>query len=247
MRSKKPIIGITLSQTLPKKEKRWPSRYEFDWCNKAYHYAIEKSGGLPIGLFNTSNRKLVKEYLETVDGVLFTGGADLRSSKYGQKPHSSTSPSGLERDGFELWLMGEILRLRKPLFCICRGHQVLNTHLKGTLYQDLSLFPAKTLAHSDSEQTAKVFHKVGLAKDSLLFDIIGQRTITVNSSHHQFARDLGKGLIATAAAPDGIIEGMELANYPFLISVQWHPERLFEKPHSRKLFEALVEQAGNRR
>jgi putative glutamine amidotransferase len=247
MPSKKPIIGITISQTLPKQEKRWPSRYEFDWCNKAYHYAIEKSGGLPIGLFNTSNKKIINEYLGSVDGVLFTGGADLRPANYGQKPHPATSSSGLERDGFEIQLIGAFLKARKPVFCICRGHQILNTYLKGSLYQDLSLFPTATLTHTDSDQTGKVFHKVELVKESLLFDIIGQRNITVNSSHHQFVKDLGKGLLAAAVAPDGIIEGMGLANYPFLVSVQWHPERIFELPDSQKLFKAFIAQASKRK
>jgi putative glutamine amidotransferase len=245
MHFRKPIIGVTLSQTLPHAEKRWPSRYEFDWCNKAYHYAIEKSGGLPIGLFNTADNKRIPEYLEMVDGVLFTGGADLRSKYYGQKQHQTTSPSGLERDGFEIRLMGAILKTKKPVFCICRGHQVLNTHLKGTLYQDLSLFPAATLAHADSGQTAKVFHDVDLIKDSLLYEIIGKSRITVNSSHHQFVKDLGKGLRAAAVAPDGVLEGMELEKHPFLISVQWHPERIWDNAHSRKLFRAFIAQATN--
>jgi putative glutamine amidotransferase len=247
MRSKKPIIGITLSQTLPKKEKRWPSRYEFDWSNKAYHYAIEKSGGLPIGLFNTSNKKLINDYIDEVDGILFTGGADIRPKYYGQNQHPSTSSSGLERDGFEIGLMGAILKARKPLFCICRGHQVLNSYLKGSLYQDLSLFPAATLAHADTEQTAKVFHEVELLKDSILYDIIKQKKITVNSSHHQFIMDLGKGLKSTAIAPDGITEAIELIKYPFLISVQWHPERIYDQPHSRKLFGAFVLRAASRK
>lgn len=246
MRFRKPIIGVTLSQTLSHTEKRWPSRYEFDWSNKAYHYAIEKSAGVPIGLFNSADSKKIAEYLEMVDGVLFTGGADIRAKYYRQKQHHTTSPSGLERDGFELKLLRAVLKLKKPVFCICRGHQVLNTYLKGTLYQDLSLFPAATLAHSDSNQTAKVFHEVELVKESLLFDIIKRGKITVNSSHHQFVKDLGKGLRASAAAPDGVLEGMELANYPFLISVQWHPERIWDYSHSRKLFRAFISQAGNR-
>jgi putative glutamine amidotransferase len=244
MRFRKPTIGITLSQTLPAAEKRWPSRYEFDWCIKTYHYAIEKSGGLPIGIYNTPNKRLIRDYLEMVDGVLFTGGADIRPKYFGQKPHPATSPSGPERDGFELSLMGEVLKSNKPIFCICRGHQVLNTYLKGTLYQDLSLYPAVPLVHADSNQTGKVFHKTRLIKESLLYDIIGQDSITVNSSHHQFVRDLGKGLKATAAAPDGIIEGLELADYPFLVSVQWHPERIFDKSHSKKLFKAFIAYAG---
>jgi len=247
MPSKKPIIGVTLSQTLPSAEKRWPSRYEFDWCNKAYHYAIEKSGGIPIGLFNTAKGKKIAEYLEIVNGILFTGGADIRPKYYRQKQHLSTSPSGLERDSFELRLIGAALKSKKPIFCICRGHQVLNTYLKGTLYQDLSLYPATTLAHSDSNQTAKVFHEVELVRESLLYDIIRKGKIIVNSSHHQFVKDLGKGLKASAAAPDGVLEGMELANYPFLVSVQWHPERIWDYAHSRKLFGAFVSQACGRK
>lgn len=244
MRFKKPIIGITLSQTLPKAEKRWPSRFEFDWCNKAYHYAIERAGGIPVGLFNTADKRMIGEYLKQVDGILFTGGADLRSKFYNQIQHPTTSPSGLERDGFEISLVGAALKAEIPIFCICRGHQVLNAYLKGTLYQDLSLFPVKTLVHVDSNQSGKVFHEVELVKGSLLYDIIRKKRITVNSSHHQFVKNLGKGLRAAAAAPDGVLEGMELTDYPFLLSVQWHPERIWEYSHSRKLFKAFVSQAA---
>jgi putative glutamine amidotransferase len=246
MRFRKPIIGVTMSQTLPSAVKRWPSRYEFDWCNKAYHYAIEKAGGVPFGLFNSAENRIIAGYLEMIDGVLFTGGADLRSRYYRQSQHPTTSPAGPERDYFEIELIGAAIKAKKPIFCICRGHQVLNTYLEGTLYQDLSLFPAVPLVHSDYNQTGKVFHEVNLVKDSLLYEIIGKNKITVNSSHHQFVKDLGRGLMATAAAPDGVVEGIEMAGFPFLISVQWHPERIWNLPHSRKLFKAFIAQSAKK-
>jgi putative glutamine amidotransferase len=241
MHSNKPVIGITLSQTLPSEQKRWPTRYEFDWLGKGYHYAIEKSGGAPFGLFNTTNTTMIGEYLERVDGLLFTGGADLQPKYFGQIAHPSTLIAAPERDSFELRLIREALRLRKPLFCICRGLQVLNTVLGGTLYQDLSLYPDNPLKHADKEQTGKVDHKATLLKGSLLHEIIGKTSILVNSSHHQFVKQVGAGLTVSALAPDGVIEAFELDDYPFLIGVQWHPERIFKRQHSQRLFSAFVE------
>jgi putative glutamine amidotransferase len=244
MRSKKPVIGITLSQTSGVETKRWPSRYQFDWLGKTYHYAIEKSGGVPIGLFNTESQSAIKEYLGYLDGILFTGGGDIDPKRFGQVPHPATKITAQPRDQFELSLLKEGLKAKLPIFCICRGHQILNTLLKGTLYQDLSLYANSLLPHADPDQTGKIDHEVTLAKESLLYEIVGSTKIICNSSHHQFINKLGRNLTATAISPDGIIEGVELANYPFLISVQWHPERIFERPHSKKLFKAFVKKAS---
>jgi len=96
------------------------------------------------------------------------------------------------------------------------------------------------LPHADPEQTARMAHDVILQTESLIYKVIGKTRIYCNSSHHQCIDKLGKGLAVTARAPDGIIEGIELAGYPFLLSVQWHPERIFRREHSRKLFKAFV-------
>lgn len=243
MPSKRPLIGITLGQALESKQCRWPMRWQFDYLGKAYHYAIEKSGGQPVGLFSTKNADIINSYLEFVDGILLTGGIDVHPKYFNQKPHSKTSELAEPRDFFELVILKKTLKLKKPVFCICRGHQLLNIALGGTLYQDISLYPAKTLEHADEFQTGKVNHFVGIEKKSLLYDIIGKQKIFSNSSHHQCINKPAKGLQVSAVASDGIVEGLELEGYPFLISVQWHPERIFKRSHSRKLFKAFMNRA----
>lgn len=243
MRSKKPLIGITLSQALKVKYRRSPMRGEFDYLAKSYHYAIEKTGGRPIGLFNTYNFSLIKEYLEMIDGLIFTGGYDLDSKYFHQRPHPKSSKPREPGDWFELTLLTEAIKLKKPIFCICRGHQLLNVVRGGNLYQDLSLITSQLLKHHGDSPTGEANHKVLLQRDSLLHDIIGRQKINCNSSHHQAIDKVGKGLIASAKTSDGIIEGLELAGYPFLLSVQWHPERIFNRAHSRRLFEAFISAA----
>jgi len=243
MRSKKPLIGITLSQALKVKYKRSPMRGEFDYLGKAYHYAIEKTGGRPIGLFNTYNIKLIEDYLDLVDGLVFTGGYDLDSKYFHQHPHPKSSRPREPRDWFELTLINEAIKLKKPIFCICRGHQILNVAQGGDLYQDLSLIDAKVLKHHGSNLIKEINHRVKLDQNSLLYDIIGRQKINCNSSHHQAINKIGKGLIVSARTADGIVEGLELADYPFLLSVQWHPERIFKRAHARRLFEAFISAA----
>lgn len=240
MRSKKPIIGISLGQGAEVKNYRWPTRYAFDYLGKSYHYAIEKSGGNPIGLFSTDDKNTISNYLKMADGLLFTGGIDINPRYFGQGQDPSSSEPVEPRDSFELRLIKSALKLKKPIFCICRGHQLLNVARGGPLFQDLSLRAQTSLKHADPEQTGGVTHKVILQKKSLLFRVIGNVRINCNSSHHQCIAKPGRGLVVTATAPDGIIEGVELTGYPFLLSVQWHPERIFNREHSRKLFRAFV-------
>ena len=244
MRSKKPIIGITLGQGDEVKNYRWPTRYAFDYLGKAYHYAIEKSGGSPIGLFSTNDKDTIAAYLMLVDGLLFTGGIDINPRYFGQAPDPSSAKPVEPRDSFELRLIKAALQLKKPIFCICRGHQLLNVARGGTLFQDLGLRAESSLEHADPEQTGGVAHDVVLQKKSLLYKVIGKTRIKCNSSHHQCIDKPGRGLVVTATSSDGIIEGLELGAYPFLLSVQWHPERIFTRGHSRKLFEAFVKAAG---
>ncbi len=240
MRSKKPLIGITLSQALKVKYRRSPMKSEFDYLAKYYHYAIEKTGGRPIGLFNTNNFAMIKGYLDLVDGLIFTGGYDLDSKYFHQRPHPRSSKPREPRDWFELALLKEAIKLKKPIFCICRGHQLFNVARGGNLYQDLSLINTQLLKHHGDNFAGEINHPVKLQPGSLLHDVIGCQNINCNSSHHQAIDKIGKGLIVSAKTSDGIIEGLELVDYPFLLSVQWHPERIFKRAHARRLFEAFI-------
>lgn len=240
MHSNKPKIGITLSGTIQAPEYCWPSRHGFDYLKRSYHKAVVVSGGVPILLANTIDKSLIKEYVKYIDGLLISGGEDMDPKYFRQKPHKSISPSPPERDIFELNMIKYAMKRKIPIFGICRGLQVLNIALGGSLYQDLSCMPQKTLRHADPKETDKLFHKVKVEKGTLLHKIIGKQTIEVNSSHHQTISEIGGRLRVAAFSSDGVVEGLEFPGYGFLIAVQWHPEMILKRNHSKKLFEAFI-------
>ncbi len=246
MPSKKPKIGITLSEAEGSDVNRWPLRRGFDYIKQQYYQAILKSGGIPILLANVEQRYAIKSFLESIDGLLITGGPDLHPKHFNQKPHKKLSRTTEARDRFELEAIKIALRINLPILGICRGHQALNVAFGGTLHQDLSCIPAKKVAHADPHQTGKVFHRVKIEKGSRLHDIIGRTAIQTNSSHHQAIDKLGDGLQASAFAPDGIIEGIEHPGFNLVLSVQWHPESIYGRTHSKKLFNAFVTEAARR-
>ncbi len=192
---------------------------------------------------NTVDISMIKEYLNIIDGLLVSGGEDMDAKYFNQKPHKSISLSAPERDTFELNIIKLAVKRKMPIFGICRGLQVINIALGGTLYQDFSCMSQKTLKHADPKETATIYHKIRIEKDTLLRKIIGKDVINVNSSHHQTNDRIGKGLKTSAFSPDGVIEGLEYPSYGFLLAVQWHPEAIFRRDHSKKLFEAFIKAA----
>jgi len=226
---------------------RRPTRYRYMWLADAYIRAVAAAGGVPVVLPNLPDFQLIDGYLKMLDGLVLSGGADVAPSYYGQKSCPETVIAEKKRDEFELLLLEKALKRKMPIFCICRGHQLLNVLLGGTLYQDISHYSRNALAHADPGQTNGVMHPVRLLDYSLLKKIVGEPVIECNSSHHQAVDKPGKELIITALSPDGVIEGLELAGYPFLISVQWHPERIYRRRHSRRLFREFVRYAADRK
>ncbi len=241
MRSKKPKIGITLSATVRSKKWRWPSRHGFDYLKRDYHKAVIDAGGIPVLLANTSDISIIKDYVESIDGLLVSGGEDLHPKYFGQKPHKSITLSAPERDEFEIKIIKRALNKDIPVFGICRGFQVLNIAMGGTIFQDLSCAPFKTLNHADPKENGNIFHKVKIEKSALLYEIIGTGNIEVNSSHHQIIDKIGKKLKATAYSSDDVIEGLESPDFRFLLAVQWHPEMTPKRFHSKRLFKAFIE------
>jgi putative glutamine amidotransferase len=241
MRSDKPKIGITLSETLGVDLKRWPARKPFDYLKQEYSRAVYLSGGIPILLANIDDAAMVGELFDSLDGLLITGGGDMNPLLYGETPHSSVSETTAARDSFELAVIERAITRDRPILAICRGYQVLNVALGGTLYQDLSRFPGKTIVHADPDQTATVFHEVYINPRTKLFGIIGSERIETNSSHHQIVAQLGQGLkISALCMDDQVPEAIERPDSRFVIGVQWHPEAIFDREHSRRLFEAFV-------
>jgi putative glutamine amidotransferase len=204
------------------------------------HYpgAVRAAGGVPWFLAGTGEREAVAEAVARAEGVMLTGGEDIDPKRYTRRlaPRvaATVQPPDRERDAFELLLIEEVLRQRKPLLCICRGHQLLNVALGGTLFADINLQLPRALNHSRTDRKDRVVHEVRCKPGSLMARIADGDELGVNSAHHQAVARMARPLHATAVSRDGIVEGMELAPeakglLPFLLSVQFHPERLFAR------------------
>jgi putative glutamine amidotransferase len=166
--------------------------------------------------------------------------------EYGEPEIPACGEIDRERDALELSLARHAIEAELPLLAICRGHQVLNVALGGTLWQDLASQLSDSQPHAcyHLEEQNVLAHSVRVSSDSRVHSILGVETIGTNSSHHQAIRDLAAGLVATAWAPDGVIEAVELPGHPFAIGLQWHPERMVTAdPRMLRPFEALVEAA----
>jgi putative glutamine amidotransferase len=246
MRSKKPRIGITLSEAEAVGRARWPLKKGFDYLKREYFEAVLKAGGIPFLLPNVDRDDVAEDITDFVQGLIITGGPDIHPKYFGQKPHKKLSRTTRARDKFELQSINIGLKKGIPILGVCRGIQVLNVFFGGSLYQDLSCIHHKILKHADPKQTGRVFHRVEIVKGSRLHRIIGRSSIEVNSSHHQAIDILGEGLRPTALSEDGLIEGVEHAAYDFVMGVQWHPEGTIRRNHSKELFRAFVIESATR-
>lgn len=191
---------------------------------------------------------------QRLDGLLLSGGGDVDPSIYGQPPGPWLRGLCPERDALELALARWAVRSGLPVLGICRGLQVLNVAAGGTLYQDVEReYPgggSLLLLHEQREERPVATHLVEIEPGTLLWRVVGRREVSVNSFHHQAVRAVAPGWLASARAPDGLIEGIELPGHPFALGVQWHPEELWEEGGpdnpARRLFTALVEAAQRR-
>jgi putative glutamine amidotransferase len=208
-----------------------------------YPRAVEKAGGVPL-LFAPGRPDEVGTLLDRVDGLLLSGGSDIDPAIYGETPHPTTQWVR-ERDDFELGLTREALARDMAILAICRGHQVLNVALGGTLVQDIPSQRPGAAAHAPKDIARwDVAHEVEILPDTRLRAIVGRDVLGVNSTHHQAVGALGNGLRLTARSRDGIVEGIESAPHRFAIGVQWHPEAMWNRePDHQELFRALIESA----
>jgi putative glutamine amidotransferase len=183
--------------------------------------------------------------LESVDGLLLTGGGDLAPQLFNGKRHPQVYGVSVDRDAFEIQAVRAAITKRLPILGICRGCQALNVALGGSLFTHITTQKLNALIHdqNESEPRDRFSHTVKIEKTSLLADILGSLTVQVNSLHHQGIDKIGEGLHITARAPDGLVEAVEIDNYPFGVAVQWHPEWLHAYPEQRRLFEAYIHAA----
>ena len=195
--------------------------------NTAYVHALERAGLVPLAVPTMLAPERAAAAVQSVRGLVLTGGADVAPDRYGAKPHARLGRVDPERDAAELALITAARERRLPILAICRGIQILNVALGGTLYQDLETERPGPLSHSDEARP----HSVRVEAGSLLERTLGTQAATVNSRHHQAIRDLAPELRAVAWAEDGVIEAAEPADArsPWTLAVQWHPEDMTER------------------
>ena len=231
-----PLIGVSTSIIAGKEGERAA-------LNSAYLAAVQGAGGVPILLPPQLDGRARRELFERLDGVLLTGGGDLNPKLFKEPRHKTVSGVSDARDGLEIALVEHALARRLPVLAICRGVQVLNVALGGSLYQDVASAPGSSIEHSQTAPRHESTHKVKVVSGSRLERVLGVDQLEVNSFHHQAIKALGRDLKAVAfAEEDGLIEGAELGDSSrFVIGVQWHPEELAPQHETaRRLFQALV-------
>jgi len=200
---------------------------------------------IPLGLSNAQ----LEEIAGRLDGILFSGGGDVQPQRYGSQVHPLVQNVDEDRDRLEIFLINLAVRERIPFFGICRGLQVINVALGGSLYEDLAEQRPETLRHDYDVAYPRDYlaHPVNIQPESRLAGIMGLPAIEVNSLHHQGIRSLAPSLTASAWAPDGLVEAVELHDHPFGLAVQWHPECLQEHGLMRQLFRTFTAAAGGSR
>ena len=232
---KKPLIGVTAGLT---------DSEAYMTIYRRCMDALVAAGALPVLLPITDHPEVLAACVEQMDGFLFSGGGDVDPNLYGQPQRTTCGAISPLRDAHELAL-ARLLAARKdkPVLGICRGFQVLNVALGGTLYQDLPTeYEGELINHRQKQPETYESHYVNLLLGTRLRGIIGVDGIRVNSLHHQAVMELGRNFLVNATAADGVIEGAELAGHPFFIGVQWHPERLWwQGDEHMVLFRTLAE------
>lgn len=231
---KKPIIGLT-------------PQYDYEknrvWVGPNYLDAIRAAGGVPIVLPLIIDKEELAVAANVCDGFLFTGGPDISPFRFQEETIRQCGVVVPERDKMEEDLFCLTMEADKPILGICRGIQVLNVFLGGTLYQDIpaQLGSASQLAHSQNSGNSVLSHSVIVEKDSLLYDIVSKEYLQVNSFHHQAIKDIAPSLKSAGVAPDSIIEAIYHPEKKFFLGIQWHPEHLFRSNEDALLiFRAFV-------
>jgi putative glutamine amidotransferase len=232
--SRTPVIGFTLDY----EESGGYSKLPWYAIRENYMGAVSRFGAVPMGLAHEA--ELVNKYLDTIDGLVITGGAfDVPPALYGNHAVHKTVTTKERRTFFEHAITRGALARRKPILGICGGEQLLNVILGGTLIQHIPDEIPGALAHEQSNPRTEPGHTVRIKEGTLLHRIVGVKEMSVNSAHHQAVATVGESVIINAVAPDGVIEGIEYTAHPFCLGVEWHPEYHIT-PADTKIFEAFV-------
>jgi putative glutamine amidotransferase len=235
-----PLIGLTTYND--------KNQYGFPIAALMHKYiqAVSSAGGIPLLIPSGLTEETRRSLFERVDGLLFTGGGDIAIERFGGEVHPRLVSVDPARDTVEFPLLQAAADSGKPFLGICRGFQVANVALGGTLYTDITDQMPGAIKHDYDSATQRqvLAHEVSVEKGSRLAGIFSETLLHVNSLHHQGAKNVAGTLAPVAHAPDGLVEAVELPDHPFGIAVQWHPEWLTDQPSPQRLFAAFVEASG---
>jgi putative glutamine amidotransferase len=245
----RPVIGMA-AETLGEK----PVHTSPGWVmEQRYVQVLAGLGAVPwiIPLLDGDEETLRSIY-PRLDGVFLTGGVDIDPSCYQQQRHPLCGRTDPPRDWTETRLLQWAMNDRKPILGVCRGLQMINVSLGGSLFQDVPTQLKGAIEHDSlppagSDSSNPIMHPVRVARGTKLHDILGASEIEVNSTHHQGIAELAQGLVPAAWAPDGLIEAIEAneRDGPYLVAVQWHPEDMAQHvPPMRQLFQSFLEAAA---
>ena len=237
-----PMIGITTSNII-----REMTRTRWAAIPKSYSQAVIQAGGMPVLIPTNMPLDKLDDLISRLDGVILAGGGDIDPARFGGEMHEKVKNIIPERDEIEIQLVTKVIEVGKPFLGICRGLQVINVVLGGTLYQDLpSQFDGDVLKHRQTTPKWQATHEVEVRDGSYLAEVAGRGVVKVNSYHHQGIKGLADGLVVSARSADGVIEAIEGTDLPghWLVGVQWHAEAMRgASRQQRALFEAHVSAA----
>ncbi len=238
---RRPLIGCTTYR-------KQVGQLEVIGVTAPYTQAIIAAGGIPVLIPLCLDEASRRQIFDCVDGLLFPGGGDIDFWRYSEAQQARLRGIDQERDELELALTKTAVSEQKPFLAICRGHQVFNVAMGGTLWQDVQSQMPGAAFHDFSAPHPRghIAHAVEIESDSQIARYLSVKSVAVNSIHHQGVRDLAPGLVVTARSEDGLIEGIEVPDHPFAVGVQWHPEAMYqEHPKMLALFEGLISASAN--
>lgn len=240
-----PIIGITSTLKEDTEEVATRPLGTYVRADLDYLDGVKRAGGVPLVLppvFEEGEE--ISAMVGGLDGLLLSGGCDIHPSSYGEEPVDELGETLVGRDLFELSILGAALKRGIPVFGVCRGLQLINVALGGTLYQDVGSQMEGVSNHRQTAPKHETSHAVDLDRDSTVAGIMGTRELEVNSYHHQSIKRLSGELVKVGRATDGVVEAAEHRNFPerWVLGVQWHAEAMGSREHLN-LFEAHVEAA----
>ncbi|MDQ6695006.1 MAG: gamma-glutamyl-gamma-aminobutyrate hydrolase family protein [Chloroflexota bacterium] len=242
-----PIIGVS---TMDDRDAAGQHAPRFG-INQSYCKAVEAAGGVPILIPHFDEPEGLRRIYSMLDGILLPGGLDIHPKYYGQDPHPALDPTDDGLDYNEITMLPWAIADDLPIMGICRGEQVLNVVMGGTLIQDIYSQCTTTIDHRESYKRKirdYLAHDIEIKSGTMLRELVGQDRVWVNTSHHQSIGEVAPGLIATAWSPDGIVEAIEAPEHRFLLAVQCHPEEMWRKhAWASRLFSTFVEAAGETR